>query len=55
MESKKRIQMNLIADKKDSQTLRTNLWFLKGTGGGWRDGLRVWDWHIHAMGTYCRA
>ena len=29
-----------------SQTLKTNLWFPKGTGSG-RDWLGVWDWHMH--------
>jgi len=31
----------------DSQTLK-NLWLPKGTGSrGGRDGLGVWDWHMH--------
>ena len=29
-----------------SQTLK-NWWLPKGTGGGGRDGLEVWDWHMH--------
>ena len=28
------------------QTLK-NLWLPKYTGGGGRDGLGVWDWHMH--------
>jgi len=36
----------------DSQTLKTNLWLLKGTGvrlggGGWTGGLGIWsDWPV---------
>ena len=30
-----------------SQTLKINLWLLKGTGGVGRDGLGIWDWHMH--------
>ena len=26
---------------------KTNSWLPKGTGGGGRDGLGVWDWHMH--------
>ena len=32
-------------EKTDPQTLKTNLWLPKGTGGG-RDGLGVGDWHM---------
>ena len=36
----------------DSQTLR-NLWLPKETGAGegecGRDGLGVWDWHMHTL------
>ena len=32
----------------DSQTMKTNLWLPKGTGGG-RDGLGVWLWHMHTV------
>ena len=31
----------------NSETLQTHLWFPKGTGSG-RNGLGVWDWHMHA-------
>ena len=30
----------------DSQTLKTNLWVAKWTGGGGSTGLVVWDWHV---------
>ena len=33
----------------DSQTLKNHLWFPKGTGGGGRDRLGVWDWHMHTV------
>ena len=47
MESKKRIKMNFFAEEIDSRTLK-NLWIRKGTGGGGgRDGLGAWDWHMH--------
>ena len=32
----------------DSQSLKTNLWLPKGTGGE-EDGLGVWDWHMHTV------
>jgi len=32
----------------DTQTLKTNLRLPKGKEGG-RDGLRVWDWHMHSI------
>ena len=35
--------------KTDSQTLKMNLWLPKGTGVMGRDGLGVWDWHIHTV------
>ena len=39
--------MNLFAEQKQTHRLK-NLWLPKGTGGGWgRDGLGVWDWHMH--------
>ena len=31
----------------DTETLKTNLWLQKGTGGQGRDGLGVWDWHMY--------
>ena len=31
----------------DSHILKTNLWLSKGTGGGERNGLEIWDWHMH--------
>ena len=30
-------------------TLKTNLWLPKWTGCGERDGLGVWDWHMHTV------
>ena len=45
---RKKIQMNLFTKQK--QTLKTSLWLPKGTDGG-RDGLGVWDWHVHT--TVC--
>ena len=45
MESKKRIQMNLFAEQK--QTLKTNLWLPKGKGGGGKDRLGTWDWQLY--------
>ena len=36
--------MNLFTKQK--QTQRTNLRLPKGRGGG-RDGLGIWDWHMH--------
>ena len=39
--------MNLSVEQKQTQTLKTNLWLAKGIGGGGRDGLGVWDWHMH--------
>ena len=30
----------------DSKTLKTNLWVPKETGGGGKDGLEIWDWHM---------
>ena len=40
---KKRIQMNLFAEQKDTQTLKTNLWLPKGTRGGmaWGFGIAI--------------
>ena len=43
----KKIQMNLFAQQKQTQSLKTNLGFPKRTGGGGRDG-QVWDWHMHS-------
>ena len=31
----------------DSQTLKTNLWLPKGTGGEGRDGLGSWNWPVY--------
>ena len=46
MESKKKDTNKLIyRTETDSHTLK-NLWLPKGTGGG-RDGLGVWDQHMH--------
>ena len=48
MESKKKDTHELICRAEtDSQTLKTNLWLPKGTGEDGRDGLGVWDWHMH--------
>ena len=33
----------------ESQTLKTDLWLPKGTGGAGGDGLGVWNWHMHAV------
>ena len=30
------------------QILKTKLWLPKGKGGRGRDGLGVWDWHMHS-------
>ena len=32
--------------EKDSHTLK-KLWLSKETGGGGRDGLGIWDWHMY--------
>ena len=46
MESIKKDTDELICrSKRDSQTLKANLWLPKGTVGG--DGLGVWDWRMH--------
>ena len=37
--------MNLFPEQKQTQTLK-HLWLPKGTGWG-KDGLRIWDWHMH--------
>ena len=49
MEPKKDTNELIYRTERDSQTLKTNLWLLKGTGGGERDGLGVWDWHVHTV------
>ena len=42
--------MNFFWTETDSQILKANLWLPKGTGGGGeRDGLGVWDWHMHIV------
>ena len=42
--------MNLFAEQKQTQTLKTNLGYQRGQVGGvdGRDGPGVWDWHMHA-------
>ena len=40
-EKKKKTQTNLLP--KQRQTQKTNLWLLKGKGGGGRDKLGDWD------------
>ena len=37
-----------VALKIDSQTSKTKVWLPKGTGGE-RDGLGVWDLHMHTI------
>ena len=56
VESKKRIQMNLLAE----QTRLLRLWKIYGyqrgqVGGGW-NALGLWDWHMHTegYGTICQ-
>ena len=42
----KKIQTELIYRTGiNSQTLKENLWLPKRTGS--RDGMEVWDWHVH--------
>ena len=43
---KKRLQINIFEEQKQTQTLK-NLWLPKGTGGRGKDGLGAWDWHMH--------
>ena len=43
---KKYINELICRIETDSQTLE-NLQLPKGTGDGGRDGLGVWDWHMH--------
>ena len=38
----------LCRTETNSQTLKTNLWLPKGQVAG-RDGLGVWDWHMHIV------
>ena len=38
--------MNLFTKQTDSQILKTKLVVTKGEGGGEKDRLGVWDWHI---------
>ena len=44
--------MNLF-ENRNKQTLKSNLWLPKGTGGGAGDGVGIWDWHtnteVHGM------
>ena len=47
LKKKKRIQVNLFAEQKQTQTLQ-NLWLPKGAGWGIRGHvLVVWVWHMH--------
>ena len=43
VESKKRIQMNLFTEQKQTQTLK-NLWLPKGTGWGWEGWTGALGW-----------
>ena len=45
---KKDINELIYKTEIDSQTSKTNFWLPKGKGGV-RDGLGVWDWHIHII------
>ena len=47
LKKKKKIQMNLFGEQKQTHRLK-NLQLPKGAGGGGkRDGLGVWDCHMH--------
>ena len=47
LDSKKRIQMNLFAEQKQTHTFWKQTYGYQRGKGGWRDGLGVWDWHKH--------
>ena len=41
--------MNLFVEQKKTQNFEINLWLPKATGAGERDGLEVWNWHMHTV------
>ena len=45
---KKYVNELICRTETDSQSLTTNLWLPKGQVGR-RDGLEVWDWHMHTV------
>ena len=45
---KKNTNELIFRTETDLQTLK-KLWLPKGTGWQGRDGLEVWDWHIHTV------
>ena len=62
MESSKKIQVNLFAKWKQTHKLWETYGYQREQEGAGRDGLGVWDWHMHrgmwndwSTGTYCIA
>ena len=47
LKKKKRIKNKLIHRTETDSQASKNLWLPKGTAGEERDGLGVWDWHMH--------
>ena len=47
VESKKRIQINLFAEKKQTHRVWKTYGYQRDQVGGGRDGLGIWDWHMY--------
>ena len=41
-------KVNLFTKQKQTHRLQKQTWLLKATVAG-RDGLRIWDWHMHTI------